>query len=481
MKRLFAILTLLAVILTGCANNGKGIAHFERSESFEVLLDAVNAEHEAEKIFAGEYESYIVKPVEGVKNFNANDHHHAASQYFKDDKALTPFEVNRDIETLYQLLRTRYGCYEYFGGDAAFRAAIDAVIEDCGKGMRTTCGELVESIEKHFSFVKDAHFTINGHQMGKYEVPFFYRTVDYIKTESGYETLDGKIVASVDGFVDMPVALDDLFKRSLTKKGEIVYYPIWLDSFSYEELTSGSVRCVVPELTVRYTDGTSDTLKADSYTFGNYSKASESVKIQEKNGIPSVTVNQFYYQNGGMQFVHSAANYRDRDILIVDLRECRGGTISMVSNWFTGYTQKEVWGNSTYLDLGKLDPLYRNHASRPEEEFVPLDNVLIVLTSKLTASASEGFVDMGYNLENTLFVGENTHGYRTGNLDYWTLPASGMSVTFGQLLRLYPNSDYFQEYRGFYPDIWCPADEAKEAVMNFIAKNTTVTYEEAEK
>ena len=190
----------------------------------------------------------------------------------------------------------------------------------------------------------------------------------------------------------------------------------------------------------------------------------------EENGIPVITVNQFEAANGGMHFTDSAFRYRNRDIVLVDLRTNQGGNINMVSQWFTDYTQREVWAHSMNLVLGEPNLVYEKYHDKVEDEFVPRDNVLVVLTSKLTASSGDDFVDLAHNLENTLLVGENTNGALIANRLEWTLPNTGLFVTFGNTLYLLPEG-YFEEYRGFYPDIWVPAAEAEEAVMNFIAKN----------
>ena len=66
----------------------------------------------------------------------------------------------------------------------------------------------------------------------------------------------------------------------------------------------------------------------------------------------------------------------------------------------------------------------------------------------------------------------NTNGILTSGLGKWTLPNTGIYVTFGSDFFLHPAGEHFEEFRGYYPDIWVPAAEAEEAVMNFIAQNT---------
>ena len=84
-------------------------------------------------------------------------------------------------------------------------------------------------------FFKDGHFSINnGERPNPWQVPFFYRKVDFYNTEEGdYISEKGKRVASVDGYSD----LDELFKRSISPEGEIVYYPILLKETSLRPAT----------------------------------------------------------------------------------------------------------------------------------------------------------------------------------------------------------------------------------------------------
>ena len=514
MKRLFAILTLLAILLTSCTtlnaettdqttntqqaeqnadttttDNGatkqvrpdrtkredepEGIARFELNETFQNLLDEVNTEHEAVKMYDGDYEQYLVLNKE--EGFDLEDYALAPSSIPPGTTVLTLDQVKEDLEYLYKALRTHYGCYEYFGGDEVFRPAIDAVIADCAALETITFSKLHSSLLDRMSFIEDLHFSIDFLWLDGYEqiIPFFFRNVAYQKTENGYETLDGKVVSSVDGFVD----LDELFKRSLTKDGDLVYYPILLDPTTK---VAGRITCSIPALTVRYTDGSTDQLTPSDHYFER--SGTSTVDVRTENGIPVITVGGFYPGSDGLKFDRSAFDYRERDIVMVDLRYNSGGDCSKVERWMQNYASRPVWPNSmTLLDGNTLHTLTKYAMSHAEEEFAPMDNVTIMLAGKATCSAGENMVDMGYNMENTLIVGENTFGVLVGSAGRnVTLPNSGVYLEIGTGLHLHPEG-HFEEYRGFFPDIWCPADEAKEAVMNFIKKNTTVTYEQAEK
>ena len=284
--------------------------------------------------------------------------------------------------------------------------------------------------------------------------------------------MDGRIVASVDGFED----LGELFKLSLTKEGDLVYYPVVLETVSQEKMEAGNVCYSADSLTVRFTDGTTIDLTADPYSQKSYN-TKRSVDYRVSKGIPVTTVHNVDLENGRDELTDAAVESSNYDISIVDLRICRGGITAMYDEWYSNYTYHDMIGHSYMLYQGEAfvtnkGVLYPD-PSKANDIFTSSDNVLIILTSKITLSSGELFVDIAHNLENTLIIGENTHGSITCSIRTWTLPNTGMFVTFGDALFLFPEGEHFQEFRGFYPDIWVPAGEAEVAVMNFIAKNTT--------
>mgnify|MGYP003296324330 CR=1 FL=1 len=493
MKRLLVIFSLM-LILTACgasnqpvesmtANNTQSVeenhgggtsqtpieeeteVEFKLNKTFQTLLDEVNATHEVITFYNGDYSAYMGQYEN--PDFDPSVCRHDPDAVLMGSDILTLEQVTADMELYYEALRTNYGGYKYFGGDEMFRPAIDAVIADCAAMDTITAANWIESILRHLSFVKDGHFAVAETHLAECSVPTFFRSISFQKTEAGYVAQNGKIVASVDCYEN----LDELFKLSLTKDGELVYYPILLEKFPSQQLKRGLVLSNTC-LTVRFTDESIQFLYPEPFFLGSYATEDANALVREEDGIPIVTVNQFYPINGGMTFTDSAFRYRDTDILIMDLRTNKGGLPEMVSQWFTDYAQREVWAHSMNLRLGDPNPVYERYFSRIDEEFVPMDNVLVVLTSKLTGSGGDDFVDFAHNLENTIIVGENTAGILAVNQRKWTLPNTGLSVFFGDTLFLHPE-EYFEEYRGYLPDIWVPAAEAEEAVMNFIAKNTT--------
>lgn len=434
------------------------------SEEFRSVLNTLNASHEAILTYDGEYESYIVEHEEPDFYFSRYNYKPDGRQV-SNDVTLTLEQLTEDMEVFFKGLRTHYGRYEYFGGDEAFRTAINAVIADCAALEVITCGDLRDSLEKHFAFVKDAHFTMGSRLTNKLQIPFFFRGIAFEKTAAGYQTMDGKVVESVDGYDD----LDNLFRLSLTINGELVYYPIVLQEALYKDVMTTAISCDTI-LTVHYADGSNDVLTAPDYQLDTNTQGKAPVSTEERSGVPLVKVNTFDYNTGGNQFLNTSVTYKDHDILIVDFRQCGGGKADIVKNWFQNYVDEDISPNSLTFFAGGGDRFQTYLGTT--ETFVSSDRILIVLTSKFSASASETFIDYAYNLENSLVIGENSFGANIASVDDFVLPNSGLYMRFGESLIFHPDEDGFEEFRGYLPDIWVPAAEAEEAVMNFILKNT---------
>ena len=89
-------------------------------------------------------------------------------------------------------------------------------------------------------------------------------------------------------------------------------------------------------------------------------------------------------------------------------------------------------------------------------------------------SAAEQLVDRAYNVENVLIVGENTYGACVGNGGGTvSLPNSLCQICMGSggFMAFPQDEEYFQELRGFCPDIWVPAGEAEELIVKYLEKN----------
>ena len=243
-----------------------------------------------------------------------------------------------------------------------------------------------------------------------------------------------------------------------------MYYPVVLqDTTTWDQ-----------PLTVRYTDGTTQELHsepcgADAQLDQVLSLDRDAIpSLHDDNEIPVLQANGMDgASEWGKAFLEGAETLGSSKVGILDLRYNPGGTSTFLANWLTIYAKTQVPANSLYRNAFTGEQLFSNR-----DKWVENDNLLIILTGKYTASGSEWLIDAAHNLENVLLIGENTNGTMVGSIAYLALPNSRMVVGAGPVEACIPDTnDYFEECRGFYPDLWVPAAEAEELAVKLLEQN----------
>ena len=446
--RCCALALAACLTLAGCA------PALPPQPTLDELLAEVNAAHQTVNQPQLDASQYVTRPApdEETLDYFTSD---LTKFEFDPDAEVTAAQAAEDVEYLFGAFRSLYGPYDYFGGDETFGEHKAELLAKLKEKESWTATEVKDLLLEGLRFFKDGHFSINnGEKPNPWQVPFFYREMAFYKTEEGdYISEKGKRVASVDGYSD----LDELFKRSISPEGEIVYYPILLKEYDSQ---AGD-----ETLTVHYANGSTQTLTAEPFQRYNERIEGDAVTEYHKNGeIPVFTIDSCY--DGVMDEIMAGAIMVARyPVGIVDIRANMGGSDSVSETWLRQYT------HANHL-------MYRNQflmnvfsgLSGYEDGWVENDRVLIVLTSKNVASAAETFVDMAHNVENVLFIGENTRGAQVTSAAYhvW-LPNSKCVVTMGHGLFVVPQDwDYYKELRGYEPDLWVPAGEAEELAVKLM-------------
>ena len=450
-------LALAACLLAGCAPS------LPPQPTLDELLAEVNAAHQAVDkpqgdAGQGQYLHLRPGPDEETLDYFTSD---LTRFEFDPDAELTAAQAAEDVEYLFDAFRALYGPYDYFGGDETFGEHKAELLAQLEEKESWTAIEVQNLLVGELGFLKDGHFNINGERTNLFQVPFFFREVAFYKTEEGdYISEKGKRVASVDGYSD----LDELFKRSISPEGKIVYYPVLLQERNPFKDQSEPQICD-EALTVRYANGSTQTLTAEPFQRYNERIEGDAVTEYHKDGeIPVFTIDSCY--DGVMDEITAGAIMVARyPVGIVDIRANMGGSDSVSETWLRQYTytNHQMFRNQFLMNVFSGSTGY-------EDGWVENDRVLIVLTSKNVASAAETFVDMAHNVENVLFIGENTWGAQVTSAAYhvW-LPNSKCVVTMGHGLFEVPQDwDYYKELRGYEPDLWVPADEAEELAVKLM-------------
>lgn len=448
----------LCLALTACA-----ILPGTAQPTWEELLAEVNAEHQS--IRRGEIDPtpYLRTSITEEEGLKVWDYVRAQGEDFDPDRQLTRAEAEEDVAWLFDALYYSYAFYDYLGGPAVFDAAESAVLQELEGKDSLTARELQDLLVGHLGFIKDGHFNINGVQTACRKAPFFFRQVAFVKTEDGWRTVGGRTVESVDGHED----LDELFKRSISRQGDLVYYPVLLEDVAFDMQSEFQQHACSEKLTVRYADGSTQTLTAEP--FQRYSEEVDADNVTEyyKNGeIPVFALNMC--DDAACDAADAAAIMVARSpVGMVDLRTNPGGSDLICNLWLRRYTYTER--NNMYRNQYVMN-VFSGPFSGADGWVENDGRVLIALTGKRTASAAETFVDMAYNVENVLFIGENTSGAQVTSAAYHIqLPHSKCVVTMGHGLFVVPQDwDYYEELRGYEPDIWVPAAEAEELAVKWM-------------
>lgn len=454
-----AICSLAAVgmlVMTGCSRLP--------AVTLDQLLEEVNAAHQAIGNDGLKKQFILRQNEDGTPITFAQQKPYyvdtAELEPYDPDLVLTRQQLEEDTAYLFDALYTCYGNYDRMGGQAAFDAAEQAILAECSQVDSLRAEDFQQLLLEHLSFVKDAHFQIQHESPSPSWYSYFFRETAFYLDDGQYITADHKTVASVDGYED----LNGLFRRSISPEGEIVYYPVVLqDTTTWDK-----------PLTVHYTDGTTQELHsepcdADAQLDQVLSEDQDAVpSLREDNGIPVLQVNGMNDNSDWNEgFLGGADTLGNSKVSILDLRYNSGGSGELIDDWLEAYAKTQVPANSLGRNAFTGEQLYLNR-----DEWVENENLLIILTGKYTASSAEWLIDAAYNLENVLLIGENTAGAMVGSITYTALPNSRMVIGIGPIEACIPDTnDYFEECRGFYPDLWVPTAEAEELAVKLLEQN----------
>ncbi len=432
----------------------------EWSEELTALMEIINEEHKSVgKPAVEEYKKYVQTPLKtpAIEVASANE-----------DGSFSLAQAEADVRYFYATLQGGYGLYDYFGGDEVFFAKRDETIEALRAAENLTVESFAEIVRRKLDFIIDTHFVFDSKSiLYKPVVPFFCTSISFEKCEEGYRTKGGKIVQSVEGYEN----LDELFKRSLTINGEIVYYAVVM-----VDCINGRME-MPPPLLLTYTDGSTQEIQPVHYQKPT-TEHTEMAWLERKDNVPiygSLACTSSVYFDGN--------KLKDEPVAIMDMRFNGGGRYEVVSAWFTNYTdgvevpanlisvlRNPIYGNKYYQGYMEMDDAFL--ICTDEDKFIENENLLIVLTDKCSLSGAELFTDTVHNLENTLIIGSNTGGCLISSTGLTiNLPNSRIQANCGIFAQIWPEGDHFSETYGLEPDLWCPPHYAKEAALNFIKKN----------
>lgn len=458
---LFCLVLLISAV--GCTDTTQLVKDAQPTKV--ELLEEINNEHRSisrEEIDPTPYLRTSIS-FEDYKKHAALYEKDVLKDSYRADKPLTVEQATDDVNYLFDAFYYTYALYDYFGGSTAYETARQAILEDLSGKDALTAEELQDILLTHLDFMKDGHFNINTWNTARTtKIPFFFRKRSFLKTENGYETSDGKTVSFVDNHGD----LDDLFKRSISHDGYLVYYPVLLKNSKFKDAYNKKQFCD-EKLTIHYTDGSSETLTAEPYQIYHKNLPNNAVSRTRKIGnIAELKLNSFKkgFKQMDLKKILLGANYlKSSPTAIYDLRSNGGGDESVVYDWLREYSGQRISGSGRRFNAYTGEPI-----SSLRGHWIKNKNTLLVLCGKWSASGSEITLDCLYHLENCVIIGENTFGAMIGNNGGIELPNSKCIVHFTQrtvYVSAESSKKYFEEMGGFIPDIWVPAANAEDLAV----------------
>ena len=425
------------------------------------------------------------------------------------DPRMPPFisaeEAAEDVERLFYLLENGYSGYGYFLNVGSFDEAEAGILRELRRQPVWNSEELSSLIQEQLSFLRDRHLEIGGKKYSSH-VDFWYDTGFELRGDSGEYlfTSEGTeyTVVSING--ESP---DGYMFPSLNADGDAVFRMGMLSYSSPKPL----------ELGARGDQEARQWKVKLSRSQPRYSGIFEEKRV---GGVPVVRIRSFgdhpkEYIDG---FLDSASRYRGEPCLIVDIRGNGGGNEAWPKQWITRFTGRvpnrvqvftelisetamigrsnsyalalhnipelsqqgypamveEFRGYAESLDEGEFAPYWWPYVV-PEPQEIPSPTTLIVLVDANVYSSGEGFISYLHQVENVVFVGENSGGAVTyGQMSHHRLPNSQMLVSLPTSLNVFVDLEYREE-KGFLPDLWVPAGEALNYAVAAVRRGTIPT------
>lgn len=426
---------------------------------------------------------------------DCNDPKNKLSRILKD-------EALEDVDYLFSLLKYGYSGYEYFGGDEKFNSAkanmLWSITELNGE---TICPkELLDIIYSELGFIQDSHFTIGNYKLCKFTKYFSSRKYAFFGDANGfYTTIDDEIFYLTEVNNSHPF---NYLKLTLDEEGNTAY--------NLGNLSDSDEIFISLDITLESRERIRNEKISLFEYIPIYREKDNSYNYYEIDNIPILEVNSLCKvapdDNTLEDFINDSSKLRDKDTIIIDLRNNKGGSLINVEEWYKGFTgaklRKDMVHTGLYtntsLALAKHkfemkenetektkcecietilgyenEEFFPGWSSIEYEDFEPVENNVnvYILVDKNTSSASEFLAYYLKKLDNVIIVGTNTNGcLLTGNCNSAYLPHSNIPLYISHVIYMTKDFDDI-EGMGLLPDLWIKPDQSLDRLIKYINKN----------
>ena len=410
---------------------------------------------------------------------------------------ITTQKAKGDVDFLFAILKYGYAGYQYFGGDKKFEPVKNNIIEDIKQTSifsRLTTNSFTNILLNHLSFIQDGHFGIDGKGVIKKYRYYTTNKYDFFNDEKGYYTWldeDKYYLISINGG-----NYRDYLKLSLNNRGEVIFR---IGTIIHEQNKSIKMQISLKSDHNEERELSLNLVRKDK---SHYPKKApynlyrkEDIPIIEHRTASATPANRDKLK----QFAQEAAQFKDEEYIIIDLRGNSGGADSYASDWIKNYTgispgeglieitlvtktANKLLENSFKkiydMKITELEPEYQKlftptksgwtEIKYHQNKFIENDGLVIVLIDNGVASAGESFVKYLKQLNKVIFIGTNTAGVLNfANMGMSNLPNSKIEVFLSKTISM--EADFnFREGKGYFPDFWVNQEDALDLSLAFI-------------
>lgn len=414
------------------------------------------------------------------------------------DWEVSPDHATEEVEMLFTALRFGYAGYQFFGGDAVFGAAKEAILGEIA-GLSSYYDTIPnwrysDTVAKHLSFVQDSHLVFGNRSLCEHLRFRFCPYYEFrLSADGSYRDLVGRRIVAVNN-----EAPSEYLKPSISADGEIVYILGVVSSERHQATL----------LELQFEGGISEMawlMPADEVRYVN----EKAYELTEFEGLPMAVCRTFRVSPETSEdlsaFVRDAETLRHEDVVLLDLRSNPGGTIQygqefcrrlamadpgpfvMTANLMTDTAlvlqmnrQEEINGRSDWLARVReegdslMDPeLPGWHIAVSPGEYVQDTPLILVLMNGNTASAAEALIRCLRSMRNAVLIGTNTGGaLLTGNAGLLRLPYSGLVARIPTMIWMDVEMRNLDGV-GYFPDFWVHPDAEENAaafVREYVVK-----------
>ncbi len=419
---------------------------------------------------------------------------------YQDYRPLTLEQAIADVDYFIELMKIASLDYNRVGGKKAYKKFRKRVVERLEDRLYQTgqiyAIDLERAMARHIRFIDNQHFWLGPTYNSPYENRIEYR--EYY----GNYPADGRWMRYEAHFMCDNLTFQkegDNYRcyqnkkrinRKWMREAGIEMVPCWTKNFKivYRLHYYGRTLLARPA-EARFKDGSK---LAANWVFSTQMGLTPTQlgypegELTMINDVPYVNLSGDVYSEADpdtpstQRFKEIGETMREYSCGIIDLRYNGGGHPYPLQYLLAGYNDMHYQNfrfsghhlqfTSFFANRGDYKITMGNDVKHKA------DGILIVLVNNVAASGGDLSIDYLRHQTNTLIVGDATSGLITSYGGYkYFLPNSGMYISVpGD--HMFWDPDYYQEARGFYPDIWTMTDNIDlEALADYLKDITAAS------